>query len=84
MAKLILEVPPEIVDAVRLPPGEVEAELRGLRVVAFQAVLRQEGANMFGVAGIVLRGRSRCDPRKRERGENEDAVHDDACFPLAG
>jgi predicted HTH domain antitoxin len=27
MAKLILEVPPEIVDAVRLPPAEVEAEL---------------------------------------------------------
>jgi predicted HTH domain antitoxin len=27
MAKLILEVPPEIVDAVRLPPAELEAEL---------------------------------------------------------
>ena len=27
MAKLLLEVPPEIVDAVRLPPAEVEAEL---------------------------------------------------------
>jgi predicted HTH domain antitoxin len=27
MAKLVLEVPPEIVDAVRLPPAEVEAEL---------------------------------------------------------
>lgn len=27
MAKLVLEVPPDIVDAVRLPPAEVEAEL---------------------------------------------------------
>ena len=27
MAKLILEVPPEIVDAVKLPPAELEAEL---------------------------------------------------------
>jgi len=27
MAKLVLEVPPEIVDAVRLPAAEVEAEL---------------------------------------------------------
>lgn len=27
MAKLVLEVPAEIVDAVRLPPAEVEAEL---------------------------------------------------------
>jgi predicted HTH domain antitoxin len=27
MAKLLLEVPPEIVDAVKLPPSEVEAEL---------------------------------------------------------
>lgn len=28
MAKVVLEVPSEIVDAVKLPPGEVEAELR--------------------------------------------------------
>jgi predicted HTH domain antitoxin len=27
MARLVLEVPPEVVDAVRLPPAEVEAEL---------------------------------------------------------
>jgi predicted HTH domain antitoxin len=27
MTKLVLEVPPEVVDAVRLPPAEVEAEL---------------------------------------------------------
>jgi predicted HTH domain antitoxin len=27
MAKLVLEIPPEVVDAVRLPPAEVEAEL---------------------------------------------------------
>jgi predicted HTH domain antitoxin len=28
MAKLILEVPSDVVDAVKLPPAEVEAELR--------------------------------------------------------
>jgi predicted HTH domain antitoxin len=27
MAKLVLELPPEIVDAIRLPPAEIEAEL---------------------------------------------------------
>ncbi len=27
MAKLVLEVPPDIVDAVRLPPAEVETEI---------------------------------------------------------
>ena len=34
MAKLTLEVPSEVLDAVRLPPGEVEAELRKELAVA--------------------------------------------------
>ena len=46
MAKLVLEVPSEIVDAVKLPPAEVEAEL--LKELALALYLR--GALSLGKA----------------------------------
>jgi predicted HTH domain antitoxin len=46
MAKLILEVPSEIVDAVRLPPAEVEGELLKELAVA----LYDRGALSLGKA----------------------------------
>ena len=46
MAKVVLEVPPEIVDAVRLPPAEVEAEL--LKELAL--ALYRRGALSLGKA----------------------------------
>jgi predicted HTH domain antitoxin len=46
MPKLILELPPEVVDAVRLPPAEVEAEL--LKELAL--ALYRRGALSLGKA----------------------------------
>jgi predicted HTH domain antitoxin len=49
MAKLTLEIPPEVVDAVRLPPGEIEAELRKELALA----LYRRGALPLGKARVL-------------------------------
>ncbi|HZF13632.1 MAG TPA: UPF0175 family protein [Thermoanaerobaculia bacterium] len=49
MAKLTLEVPPEVVDAVKLPPAEVEGEL--LKELAL--ALYRRGALSVGKARVL-------------------------------
>lgn len=49
MAKLTLEVPAEVLDAVRLPPGEVEGELLKELAVA----LYRRGALPLGKARLL-------------------------------
>ncbi|HEX9944230.1 MAG TPA: UPF0175 family protein [Thermoanaerobaculia bacterium] len=49
MAKLTLEVPPEVLDAVKLPPGEVESEIRKELALA----LYQRGALPLGKARLL-------------------------------
>ena len=49
MAKLMLEVPPEIVDAVKLPPAEVEGEL--LKELAL--ALYRRGVLSLGKARVL-------------------------------
>jgi predicted HTH domain antitoxin len=51
MAKLTLEVPSEVVDAVKLPPGEVEAELRKELAVA----LYRRAVLSLGKARVLAR-----------------------------
>jgi len=51
MAKLSLEVPSEVVDAVKLPPAEVEEELRKELALA----LYQRGVLALGKARILAR-----------------------------
>ena len=47
--KLVIEIPGEILDAIRLPPKEMEAEFRKELAVA----LYQRGALSFGKARIL-------------------------------
>lgn len=49
MAKLTLEVPSEVVDAVKLPPVEIEAELRKELALA----LYQRGVLSLGKARVL-------------------------------
>jgi predicted HTH domain antitoxin len=49
MAKLTLEVPSEVIDAVKLPPAEVEAELRKELALA----LYRRGVLSLGKARIL-------------------------------
>ncbi|HTG35315.1 MAG TPA: UPF0175 family protein [Thermoanaerobaculia bacterium] len=49
MAKLTLEVPSEVIDAVKLPPAEVEGELRKELALA----LYQRGVLSLGKARIL-------------------------------
>jgi predicted HTH domain antitoxin len=49
MAKLMLEVPPEIVDAVKLPPAEVEGEM--LKELAL--ALYRRGVLSLGKARVL-------------------------------
>jgi predicted HTH domain antitoxin len=49
MAKLTLEVPSEVVDAVKLPPAEIEAELRKELALA----LYQRGVLSLGKARVL-------------------------------
>jgi predicted HTH domain antitoxin len=49
MAKLTLEVPSEVVDAVKLPPAEVEAELRKELALA----LYQRGVLSLGKSRVL-------------------------------
>jgi predicted HTH domain antitoxin len=51
MAKLTLEVPSEVVDAVKLPPAEVEEELRKELALA----LYQRGVLALGKARVLAR-----------------------------
>lgn len=51
MAKVVLEVPPEIVDAVRLPPAEVESEMRKELALA----LYRRGVLSLGKARALAR-----------------------------
>lgn len=50
MPKLLLEIPKDIVDALRLPPGEVEGELRKELALA----LYQRGALSSGKACALV------------------------------
>lgn len=50
MPKLLLEIPKDIVDALRLPPGEVEGELRKELALA----LYQCGALSSGKACVLV------------------------------
>lgn len=51
MAKLTLEVPQEVVDAVKLPPAEVEGELRKELALA----LYRRGVLSLGKARVLAR-----------------------------
>ena len=51
MAELALEIPREVMEAVRLPPGEVEPELRKELALA----LYQRGALSLGKARLLAR-----------------------------
>ena len=85
MPKLLLEIPKDIVDALRLPPGEVEGELRKELSLA----LYQRGALSLGkacaLAGMTrwefedLLGKRRVQRHYTEKDLEEDIHYAQSC-----